>query len=158
MQTAKQLSVMLTNKPGRLADMLGALNKEKVNFLALTVMDRGDRGTVRFVPDDFAAAVKILEKINVRFEPSDVLLVDVPNQSGVLRKIFERLAAEHLNIDYAYCSINSGGNGRGAKGGGVAVIKVNDLAKAQRVLAESGMTPARTAKRKPTVRLPVFAR
>ena len=30
MQTAKQLSVTLVNKPGRLAAMLTALNKEKV--------------------------------------------------------------------------------------------------------------------------------
>ena len=32
MQTAKQLSVSLVNKPGRLADMLVALNKGKVIF------------------------------------------------------------------------------------------------------------------------------
>jgi len=53
MQTAKQLSVSLVNKPGRLADMLAALSKGKVNFRALTVMDSGERGTVRFVHDDF---------------------------------------------------------------------------------------------------------
>ena len=66
MQTAKQLSVTLANKPGRLAAMLAALNKEKVTCRALSVMDCGERGTVRFVPDDFAAATKVLEKINVR--------------------------------------------------------------------------------------------
>lgn len=43
MQTAKQLSVSLVNKPGRLADMLTALSKEKVNFRALAVMDSGER-------------------------------------------------------------------------------------------------------------------
>ena len=54
MQAAKQLSVSLVNKPGRLADVLTALNKEKVNLRALVVMDCGERGTVRFVPDDVA--------------------------------------------------------------------------------------------------------
>ena len=52
MQTAKQLSVSLVNKPGRLATLLAALSKEKVNFRALSVMDTGERGTLRFVPDD----------------------------------------------------------------------------------------------------------
>ena len=45
MQTAKQLSVSLVNKPGRLAAMMTALGKEKVDFLALSVMDSGERGT-----------------------------------------------------------------------------------------------------------------
>jgi hypothetical protein len=157
MQMAKQLSVTLANKPGRLSAMLAALNKEKVTCRALSVMDSGERGTVRFVPDNFAAAAKILEKINVRSDSADVLLVEVPNQMGAFEKICERLAADHLNIDYAYCSFNSAGAARGAKTGVLAVVKVNDLAKAQRVLGENGAA-ARTARRKAPVRRPVFAR
>jgi len=151
MQTAKQLSVSLVNKPGRLADMLGAMSKEKVNFRALSVMDSGERGTVRFVPDDVAVAVGVLDKINVRYEAADVLLADIPNQAGAFRKICERLAAEHLNIDYAYCSF---GHGTKGKSGVLAVIKVNDLAKAQRVLSENGTT----TRRKLPGRRPVHAR
>jgi hypothetical protein len=158
MQTAKQLSVSLVNKPGRLAAMLTALSKEKVNFRALSVMDSGERGTVRFVPDNFAAATKVLEQMNVRFDPSDVLLVEVPSQTGAFRKICERLAAEHLNIDYAYCSFNSAGPSHGSKGGVLAVVKVNDLAKAQRVLAESSTMASRAGQRKPAVRRPAMSR
>jgi hypothetical protein len=146
MQTAKQLSVRLVNKPGRLADMLGAMAKEKVNFRALAVMDSAERGTVRFVPDDLDAAIKVLEKSNIPYEVADVLLADVPNQQGAFRKICERLAAEHLNIDYAYCSFGPGTKG---KSGVLAVIKVNDLAKARRVLGVNG-TPLR---RKPARQL-----
>ncbi len=135
MQTAKQLSVSLVNKPGRLAAMLSAMNKGKVSFRALCVMDSGDRGTVRFVADDCRAATKVLDQLNVQYEMVDVLVVEVPSQPGAFRRICERLAAEHLNIDYAYCSF---GGESGAKGGGLAVIKVNDLAKAQRVLSDNG--------------------
>jgi hypothetical protein len=134
MQTAKQLSVSLVNKPGRLADMLAALSRSKVNFRALTVMDSYERGVVRFVPDDVDAALLVLAEINVRCEATDVLLVEMSSQTGGFRKICEKLAAEHLNIDYAYCSFNGGGK---LNGGVLAVIKVNDLAKAQRVLSET---------------------
>ena len=79
MRTARQLSVSLINKPGRLADMLGALAKGKVNLIALAVMDSRDRGMVRFVPDDCQTATEVLEKLNIRFDSADVLLVDVPN-------------------------------------------------------------------------------
>lgn len=146
MQTAKQLSVMLVNKPGRLAALLAALSKEKVSLRALSVMDSGERGTLRFVPDDVSAGKEVLEKANLRFDAADVLLVEISNQSGAFRKICERLAAEHLNIDYAYCSFDSGG---GTKGGVLAVIKVNDLAKAQRVLSENGTTNRRKPGRRP---------
>jgi hypothetical protein len=152
MQTAKQLSVSLVNKPGRLADMLAALNKGKVNFRALAVMDSDKRGTVRFVPDDIDAAMSVLEKINIRHEAADVLLVEVPSQQGGFRKICEKLAAEHLNIDYAYCSFDAGGKTRG---GVLAVIKVNDLAKAQRLLSLNGTI---SRKRTMTFRRPVPAR
>jgi hypothetical protein len=148
MQTTKQLSVRLVNKPGRLAAMLDALHKEKVDFLALVVMDSGDRGTVRFVPDDVAAAARVLDKSNIRYDTADVLLVEVPKQPGAFRKICERLAAEHLNIDYAYSSFASQ---KGVKGGGIAVIKVNNLAKAQKVLGENNHARRKKA---PPVRRP----
>ena len=150
MQLAKQVSVSLVNKPGRLSDMLNSLNKEKINFRALVVMDSGDRGTVRFVPDDYEAATKLLKQMNLRYESSDVLLVEVPNQPGGFRKICERLADEHLNIDYAYCAF---GPNNGAKGGPLAVIRVNDLNKAQRVLSDGG-----TSRKKLPGRRPVHAR
>lgn len=150
MQTAKQLSVSLVNKPGRLADMLGALSKGKVSFRALSVMDSGDRGTVRFVPEDFVTAAELLTGLNVRYDAADVLLVELPHQSGAFRKICERLAAEHLNIDYAYCAF---GAENGSKSN-LAVIRVNDLAKAQKVLTE---TPLPNRKKLPG-RRPVHAR
>lgn len=150
MQTAKQLSVSLVNKPGRLADMLAAMNKDKVDFRALAVMDSGNRGSIRLVPDDFAAAATVLEKCNIRYDAADVLLVEISSQPGGFRKMCEKLAAEHLNIDYVYCSFNGGGK---LKGGVLAVIKVNDLAKAQRVLSENG-----TSRKKMPFRRPVLTR
>jgi hypothetical protein len=149
MQTAKQISVSLVNKPGRLADMLTAMAKEKVTFRALAVMDSGERGTVRFVPENYEAAVGVLQGMNVHYEVADVLLAEMPNQSGAFRKVCEKLAGEHLNIDYAYCSF---ANGKGTKAGVLAVVRVNDLAKAQRVLGEKTMAtrPVRRPGRRPS--------
>jgi hypothetical protein len=135
MQTAKQLSVTLINKPGRLADILAGLSKGKVAFKALCVMDTAGRGMVRFVPDRIEAAIVVLDQMNVRFEINDVLMAELPSQPGGFRHLCERLATEHLNIDYAYCAFSSGGK---AKGGVSAVFKVNDLSKAQRIIGENG--------------------
>jgi hypothetical protein len=155
MRIAKQLSVRLANKPGRLAAMLGALNKSKVTFHALVVMDSGDRGTIRFVPDDFHAATEVLDAVSIRYDDTDVLLVEVPHQQGAFRKVCERLAEYHLNIDYAYSSF---GGEQSTKAGVVAVIKVNDLAKAQKVLSENGSTGRRKRSGVPARRPAVRAR
>jgi len=143
MQTTRQLSVTLINKPGRLASLLASLSKGKVGFRALSVMDTGERGTLRFVPDDLSAAIDVLDGASVRYDMTEVLLVEVPNQSGGFRNICERLANDHLNIDYAYCSFDPG------RGRVSAVIKVNDLAKAQRVLGVNGSTSRRRPGRRP---------
>ena len=52
----------------RLAAMMTAMSKEKVNFRALSVMDSGDRGTVRFVPEDIDLAMEVLQGLNVHYD------------------------------------------------------------------------------------------
>ena len=47
METSKQLSIHLENKPGRLANILSALAREKVNIVAMTVMDSHDSPVLR---------------------------------------------------------------------------------------------------------------
>ena len=154
MQTAKQISVPMVNKPGRLAKVLAVLSKEKITSRAFSVMDTGSRGTLRFVPEDPDRAATALQAPNIKFEMTEVLLVEVANQTGGIRKICQRLATDHLNIEYVYGSLSSP---VGAKRGGLAVIKVNDLAKAQRVLAEAvGNSGPRNNKR--PGRRPTYAR
>lgn len=152
METAKQLSVSLVNKPGRLAGMLNALHKEKVGFRALVVMDSGDRGKIRFIPDDYEGAIRVLKQNNIPYETTNVLLVEIPPQQGAFRNICERLAENHLNIDYAYCAFAQPGK---AKGGVMAVFKLNNLAKAQRVLQENG---AQAHRQRVVGRRPIHAR
>ncbi len=154
METAKQFSVQLVNKPGRFASILSALNKEKVVIRAFSVMDSGNRGTLRMVPDDPALASSALETINIRFDTSDVLMVEISHHSGGLPKVCQRLAEEHLNVDYAYGSLNSP---VGAKGSSMAVVKVNDLGKAQRVLSETASSNGARRKKRPG-RRPAHAR
>ena len=150
MQTAKQLSVSLVNKPGRLADMLTALNKGKVNFQGL-----GGHGFRRAGDRSLRARRRRRRRAGLGQDQHPprghrCVLVEIPSQPGGFRNICERLAAEHLNIDYAYCAFDGGGK---AKGGMLAVIKVNDLAKAQRVLSENA-----TVRKKMPFRRPVLTR
>lgn len=130
MQTRKQITVFLENKPGRLAQILSELAKNKINIVALTVMDRHEHGVLRLVTEDEPATVKVLQGLNASCAESDVLAVELKNQPGALANICETLAAEHVNIDYAYCS-SGGRNGKV-----FGIFKVANLEKARKVLAE----------------------
>jgi hypothetical protein len=130
MNTRKQVTIFLESKPGRLAQVLSALAQHKINIVALSVMDRHEHGVLRLVSEDEAATVKALQTMNAHFTESDVLAVELKNQPGSLAHICERLAEEHIAIDYAYCS-SGGRNGKV-----FGIFKVANLEKAQRVLAE----------------------
>jgi len=103
----------------------------KINLVALSVMDRHEHGVLRFVAEDEAATVKALQKMNAHFTESDVLLVELKNQPGALAHICERMAEEHIAIDYAYCS-SGGRNGKV-----FGIFKVSNLEKAQRIVTET---------------------
>lgn len=130
MQTRKQATVFLENKPGRLAQVLSELAHAKINIVALTVMDRHEHGVLRLVTEDEAATAKALQAMNAHFTESEVLAVELKNQPGALAHICERLAEEHIAIDYAYCS-SGGRNGKV-----FGIFKVSNLEKAQRILGE----------------------
>ena len=148
MQTAKQFSVQLVNKPGRFAAVIAALTKEKVGTRAFCVMDSGARGTLRFVPDEAEQAAAALDGINVSYDVADVLLVEINAQSGGLPRLCQRLAEDHLNIDYSYGSLLPVGQ----KGGSLAVVKVNDLMRAQKLLSDSSGNGQKPKKKQPRKR------
>ena len=129
MPTTKQVSVFLENKPGRLANVLSALAREKVNITALTVMDSHEHSVLRLVVNDVPATVQVLNSLNAPHAQTDVLAVELRNQPGALAHVCELLGAEHINIEYAYCS-SGGRNGKT-----IGVFKVSNTDKAMKILA-----------------------
>jgi hypothetical protein len=129
-ETAKQITVFLENKPGRLAKVLSELARQKVNITALSVMDKHEHGVLRIVVDDAAKTRQVVQAMNTPTTETDVLLVELRNQPGALAHVCETLAAEHINIDYAYCS-SGGRNGKV-----LGIFKVANAEKATRVLRE----------------------
>ena len=144
MQTRKQVTVFLENKPGRLAQVLATLAHAKINIVALTVMDRHEHGVLRIVTEDEAATVKTLQTMNAHYTEAEVLAVELKNQPGALAHVCERLAEEHIGIDYAYCS-SGGRNGKV-----FGIFKVSNLEKAQRILSDASKVQRKLEK--PTLR------
>ena len=128
MQIETQFSIFLINKPGILAQTLDAIAAEKVNIIAMTMMDSMEHGVLRLVTDKPDTTREILKKISASASETEVLCITLSNHAGALADIADCLAASHININYAYCTA-------GAKGGKTTgVLKVADIKKAIKVL------------------------
>jgi hypothetical protein len=141
-----QFSVFLVNKPGVLAQVTSALAAEKINLVALTLVDSQEHGVLRMVPENAAEARGVLQKLNLPMTETDVLCVDLPNRPGALADVATMLGKEHININYAY--VTSGAPGGRTSG----VLKVADRAKAVHVLKKSGGKHKEATVRRPTGR------
>lgn len=126
-----QFSLFLVNKPGMLARVLQQLAGSKVNIVAMSMMDSTEHGVLRLVPENPERVRDALRTLDVPATEQQVLLVTLPNRPGALADVVERLASEHINVDYAYCTAG------GARGGrSVGIFKVSNLKKAVQVLSE----------------------
>ncbi len=141
MRIETQFSIFLVNKPGVLAQVTSALAKAKVNVIALTLVDSSEHGVLRIVCGDNAEKVRrVLARAHDQFTETEVLAMDLSNKPGAFAAAADKLAAEHININYAYCT----GGARGGKT--TAIFKVADLNKALRVLkpVRRGLKDTRT--------------
>ena len=144
MYVTTQFSVFMVNKPGVLAHILGELAKAKINIIAMTVTDSVEHGVLRVVLDNADLAEQILGKANLPVNKTEVLCVNLDNKAGALAVVAEKLAINHINISYAYCTA-------GAKGGRTTgVLKVADVKKAMKILQEN----IRASKSQPQLRRP----
>jgi len=131
MYIAIQFSIFMVNKPGVLARVLGEFARAKINIIAMTVMDSVEHGVMRAVFAAPQSVKEVLSKLNMRYNETEVLCVSLDNRAGALATVAEKLAKNHINISYAYCTA-------GAKGGRTTgVLKVADVKKAMKVLQQN---------------------
>jgi len=143
MYIATQFSIFMVNKPGVLAQVLGEFARAKINIIAITMMDSVEHGVMRVIFASPKGAKEVLSKLNMPYNEAEVLCVNLANKAGALAAVAERLAKNHINISYAYCTA-------GAKGGRTTgVLKVANVKKAMRVLQQNHK---KDNKSKPVVR------
>lgn len=132
MRVQTQFSVFLVNKPGVLAQVTRALAQQKLNLLAMTLVDSQEHGVLRFVAESAEAARGVLKKLGLPTTETEVLVLDLSNRPGALADVAGKLGENHININYAY--VTSGAPGGRTTG----IFKVADLNKARKVLKENG--------------------
>lgn len=115
----KQLSVFMENRSGRLEDVLKTLAEHDINMTALSLADTSEYGMLRMVVSDAEKARNTLRENGFSASLTDVICVEVENESGSLLKKMERLLEAGISVEYMY-AFSKGDQA-------MAVLKCTDL-------------------------------
>ncbi len=129
MEIATQLALFLANKPGTLAAVCDALAAESINIFGLTISDTVDHAVVRMVVSDHQRALSIFEEHGTLVVENEVLMLEHDNKPGTLSRIAKKLAAENVNIEYAYLASAP------TSQKGLLIFRPNNLKKAFEILS-----------------------
>lgn len=104
---AKQLSIFLENKSGRLTEVTEVLAKENINLSALCIAENADFGILRGIVSEPEKAYKVLKDNHFAVNVTDVVGISCPNVPGALAKVLEFLSDEGVFIEYMYSFANN---------------------------------------------------
>ena len=125
---AKQLSIFLENKSGRLTEVTEVLAKEGINLSALSIAENADFGILRGIVSDPEKAYNVLKENHFAVNITDVIGLSCTNVPGALAKVLGYLSSEGVFIEYMYSFANNSTAN--------VVIRPNDMENCIRVLKE----------------------
>lgn len=130
---AKQISVFLENKAGRLSHVTKVLGEANINIRALSIADTSDFGILRIIVSDPENAYKILKDAGFTVSETEVIAVQVPDSPGGLATVLEQMSDANLNIEYLYAFLGT------SEDDALVIFKVEDFAKARDTFIEKGI-------------------
>lgn len=129
---AKQLSVFIENRQGRLGEVLNVLKQNNVNILSLSLADTTEYGLLRLIVNNPELGKEKLAEDGFSTILTDVIVLKISHQSGSLQGLLSILSQNDVNIEYMYgLSID------GEKAS--VVLKPSNIAKAEEVLESQGI-------------------
>lgn len=129
---AKQLTVFIENRTGRLSEVLGVLKNNGVNILSLSLADTTEFGLLRLIVDRPAEGKDRLSEKGFSSLLSDVSIIKIPHKVGALQELLDAIDRGGINIEYMYgLSID--------EGDAYVVLKASDAAMADKILLENGI-------------------
>jgi hypothetical protein len=100
---AKDLTVVLEDRPGKLADLGDALGKAGVNIDGLCGVASEGKGSLHILVENAAGARVALEGAGFKIQAErDVLLLDIQDRPGEMGKLCRKIAQAGVNINLAY--------------------------------------------------------
>ncbi len=99
---AKQVSVFLENKTGRLNEVTRILGEAGINISAFCIADTSDFGVLRMIVPEPDRAAAVLKEHHFSVSTTPVVLMNTPNHPGALARALQLLSDENIFIEYLY--------------------------------------------------------
>jgi len=130
----RQFTVFLENRVGQLLEVVRRFEGSNVRIVALSISDSSECAFVRFLLSDPEEGREILERAGLAIIESDLLGVEIPDDSQPLLQICTALLQAEVNIVQAYPLLVRP-HGRAA-----VAIMVDNIDLARETLARKGCT------------------
>lgn len=124
---AKQLVVLVENRPGALHELAEVLADADINVEAIMIEGSLDFGTARLQVNNPKKAEAALHDAGYQVTSGDVLVLPLPNKPGELARVTKALAKAKINIECLFGTTSGEGESE-------LVLKVSDVAKAKAAL------------------------
>ena len=129
---AKQLTVFIENRSGRLSEVLGVLKESNVSILSMSLADTTEFGLLRLIVDNAALGREKLSENGFSSLLSDVSIIQIPHKVGSLQALLKTIDENGVNIEYVYgLSIEYDK--------AYVVLKASDIAKVDEILTANGV-------------------
>ena len=129
---AKQLTVFIENRSGRLSEVLAVLKKNDINILSLSLADTTEFGLLRLIVDNATLGKEKLTENGFSSLLSNVSIIKIPHKTGSLQSLLKAIDEEGVNIEYMY--------GLSVKSTEAhVVLKASDAEKIDAILAANGI-------------------
>ena len=130
---AKQLTVFIENREGRLSEVLNVLRENNVNILSLSLADTTEFGLLRLIVDNAALGKEKLTENGFSSLLSNVSIIQIPHKAGSLQELLGAIdEVGGVNIEYMYgLSIESKD--------AYVVLKASDGEKIEEILSANGI-------------------
>ncbi len=99
---AKQLSVFIENRQGRLGEVLNVLKANGVNILSLSLADTTEYGLLRLIVNNPVLGKEKLTESGFSTMLTDVLILKINHEAGSLQGLLKILSDNGVNIEYMY--------------------------------------------------------
>lgn len=129
---AKQLSVFIENRQGRLGEVLRVLKENDVNILSLSLADTTEYGLLRLIVNNPDLGKEKLIESGFSTMLTKVFVVKIGHKSGSLQELVSILSANGISIEYMYGLSTE-------KEDAFIVLKLSDAEKASEILVENGV-------------------
>lgn len=117
----KDLTIILQDRPGTLADMGEILGKAGINIEGICATKKNGDGAIHILVEDSAGARQALKGKGIEVTAErDVLVIEIENRPGTLGEVARKLANAGVNIEVVYLATKTR-----------LVIGVDNLEKAQ---------------------------